>query len=154
MTSVSVSPRAVASGSRSTPTALAAEPFSMRDLPALMSYSEEVLDHLDLNEEAFAAGEIDDNELIDEIERQTASLTRQLERAQEALQQEAGEYQSKCATLTRKNKKLHEALVHAREKLLALREVKNYEGHSAEDEDPPVPPPRPPRGRRSGNKHI
>ncbi|KAL1466330.1 hypothetical protein MTO96_042811 [Rhipicephalus appendiculatus] len=86
MTSASVSPRIVDSSSRSTLTAAAAEPFSMRELQALMSYSEEVLDHLDLNQEAFATGEIDDDELIDEIERQTVSLTRQLDRAKDALQ--------------------------------------------------------------------
>ncbi|KAL3217737.1 hypothetical protein MRX96_050941 [Rhipicephalus microplus] len=83
-TSASASTRTIDSSSRSPPTAAAAEPFSLSELPALMSYAEEVLDNFDLKKQAFAAGEIDDDELIDEFERQILSMTRRLRRAKKS----------------------------------------------------------------------
>ncbi|KAL3222938.1 hypothetical protein MRX96_049899 [Rhipicephalus microplus] len=154
-TSASASTRTIDSSSRSPPTAAAAEPFSLSELPALMSYAEEVLDNFDLKKQALAAGEIDDDELIDEFERQILSMTRRLRRAKKLLGGEADEYESKCAALTIKNRMLHQALVHAREKVLALREVNDNKGACAECEDlpAPTPPTPPPRRRRSRKKH-
>lgn len=115
-----------------------------------MLYSEEMLDHLPAAEEALAAGEVEDKQLIKQMRRQTTSLIRQLGRAKESLEQEVKELDSKRSALKGENTILQSGLSHEREKLLALREVNNDIAPSARAKTPPRPPPR--RNKRDNPK--
>lgn len=150
MTSASLSPRVAPPTIGSPPPLARADDYPLADLPALLSHSEDIVSQLQFAEDDTADdAHFEDNERVDKIERECASLVRQLERANETLERKEQQLEAKRATLMRENKKLHEALVEERRKQQALREIK--EGRKAKDEEKPAPP-RPPRRRGSKSK--